>query len=141
MDACHFWNGQSQVELQVKAIVKLLIALSVAINPVALLADGLPGTAVQIAPSALTGPHPGESIRHQADSADPVSAACMSPCCDHAMAKLQRTHGCSFHHHPAFVAADQTFYPVTNHHPGMSGLNARMSSHEYQPETPPPKYL
>jgi len=125
----------------VKTIVKLLIALSVAINPVALLADGPPGTDVQIAPSVLTGQHPGDTTRHQADSAGPVSATCMSPCCDHAMAKLQKTHGCSFHHHPAFVATDGTFYPVTNPHPGVSGLSTPMSSLEFQPETPPPKYL
>jgi len=125
----------------VKTIVKLLIALLVAINPVALLADGLPGTAVQIAPSALTGQHPGDSTRNQADSTGPVSEACVSPCCDHDTGKLQQTHSCSFHHHPAFVAADGTFYPVTILHTAMSGLNVRMSSYEFQPETPPPKYL
>jgi hypothetical protein len=140
MDAGYFWIGQCQAEFIVKTVVKLLIALSVAINPIALLADGLPGPVVQITSTATTNRNPGHTPRQQADSAGPVSAACMPPCCDHGMGKLQKTHGCSFHHHPAFVADDGTFYPVSIPHLGMSGLNARMSSHTLQPETPPPKF-
>lgn len=123
-----------------KTIAKLLIVLSVAINPVALLADGLPVTSSQIAPCVLAQRHPGVSLRHQADPTGQVSAACMTPCNLHGICKLQNNHGCSLHHHPAFVAADGTFNPVTRLHLEVCGLNTQMSSHEIQPETPPPKY-
>ena len=143
MGVCNFLQffiGLNQAKPIVKTIVKLLIVLSVAINTIALLADGLPVTSSQVAPSGLTVRHPGESPRHQADSAGPVPAAYMTPCNEHGNCKLQNNNGCSLHHHPAFVAAESAFNPIASLHIQVSGLNAQMSSYEVQPETPPPKY-
>jgi len=111
----------------------------VAIDPIALLADGLPVTTSLFTPTGLADRHPGVSLRHQGDSAGLVSAACMTTCNEHGICKHQNNHGCSLHHHPAFVAADSTFDPMTRLDLNVFGLNTQMPSHEIQPETPPPK--
>ena len=136
-----FYDSLNQMDITVRTIVKLLIVFSVAINPIALLADGLQITAVPAALSVSTTRHPGDAPRHQADCAALVSAHCKLHCCGDGMRVLQKVHSCALHHHPAFVANDSSFHSMAAPHPETFGLNVRMSSHATQPETPPPKYF
>jgi len=126
----------------VRTIIKLLIVISVVINPVALVADGLHGLPAQVESSmALANHQPSEVAQQRAASGNLISSECTRPCCRGGQCMLPPVPSCSLHHLPAFTA-DGNFSNdgATRNNPSFR-LSERMQSLEVQPETPPPKLL
>jgi hypothetical protein len=133
-------GGSKQTNIVMKAIVKLIMVFSVAINPVALLADGLQATNVNALFQVVTSQRAEDASRNSARHADWASIDHKTPCCDDGICILQNFHGCTLHHHPVTIANDIAFYSLAL--PRQQAFSPYMltGNHEAQPDTPPPKY-
>jgi len=125
-------------------IVKLLIVLSVVINPIALIASGLHGHTIQAessTPTESVNYHPSDVTLKTAKSGKLISDECEAPCCQSGEHMSHNAPSCLLHHHPSFVAHDNTLEFQMVRPVETFGPDVNLVSHDSQPETPPPKYL
>lgn len=138
------WPEPYSTGLLVRMIVKLLIVFSVVINPIALIASGLPGHTVQAessTPTESANYHPSHVTLKSAESGKLVSDECEAPCCQGGEPMSDNAPSCLLHHNPSFVAHDNTLEFQLVRPVETFGPNVNVVSHDSQPETPPPKHL